>query len=177
MFFQLHSVTKLAPDQKVSSTVSGQVIFDNAPLSINLSSLSRLHHLTIRANVYIEESGFLDICNSTIAATVDILKTVSSSQLHLTIEIALDDLTEFFFKVDFTLFVILLQSPLTVHPIDLYVYFTTWRTLDYDSVVALLKSSRTIVELAERGVLVLHAQETAPLDSRFIMIDERRSSD
>ena len=128
---------------------------------MNLSSfsLSHLHHLTIRADVYQMQSA--DCCVSTLAAAVDVLETISS--LHrLTLEIVLDLVNETLFKVDFARFLALLESSLTVHHIDLYVYW--YGTSDHQKVVDLLADYHVMVDLAKRGVLVLHAQETIPVD-------------
>lgn len=154
----------LIPDQKIFSVNTGQVNDANAPVSIDLSSLPRLRHLTIRANLFLLQTDEFGSCSSSLATAVDILKTVSSLQ-RLTFEIALHNIKESVFEADFANFVSLLKSSLTVHRIDLYVYFTSWRSFDYLEVVAFLMNNRGIVDLAERGVLVLHAQEAAPEDS------------
>ena len=148
-FFILQSTFIL--DQKNSFFLHSTTILQG---TINQSRLPR--HLIIRANVH-NCVQFSNRCFSTLAAAIDVLKSTTSLH-HLTFEIVLDPIKESFFQSDFARFVTLLESSLTVQ-IDLYVY---WHGLE--EVVILIEEYRTLVGLAEKGVLVLHAQETAPAD-------------
>lgn len=154
LFLQL-----LISDIKVFSTETGQVLTCNASPSINLTSLflslPRLHHFTIRTDTYSAAGCFF----TTLAAAVDILKPITSLR-HLTVEIVIDRIEETLFKVDFARFVTLLESSLTVHRIELYVF--SFQDPDCRRVADLLAEYRVIGDLAERGVLVVHDQETAP---------------
>ena len=129
---------------------------------INLSSLPHLQHLTIRVDVCHDFQGYVEkFCVSSLPSAVEILKTASSLQ-HLTIGICLEA-HSFWAKLDFAPLKALAKSPASFHHIDLYV-----RDITHTRIVSKLSRYKGLKKLIEQGVLIIHAEETAPGNSRYV---------
>ena len=133
---------------------------------LGLSSLPCLRHLTLRLCIkFCTGIDYApDECSlSCIPAAVRVYQ--NASQLNrLTIDICVDVSLS---KIDFSPLVDLARSSASFDQIDLYIRRQDFSYIDAVSELAKYKG---VEELIERGRLVLHVQEVAPLDSRFIMV-------
>jgi hypothetical protein len=91
-----------------------------------------------------------EYCLSGLPSAVEILKTASSLQ-HLTIDISIDD-DIVWDKIDFSPLTVLAESFASFRHIDLYNV----------QIVSRLSRYQGLKKLIEQGVLVIHAEETAP---------------
>jgi len=137
---------------------------------VKLSSLLHLQHLTIRTTIYFYRGDVYDYyesCNTFLPAAMEILKTASSLQ-QLSIEINLDLSSGYrnFYDsatiddVDFSPLTYLAESPASIRHIDIYFNFES-RKFTHAKIVSLLAKYGGLMELIERGVLVIH-MDTAP---------------
>ena len=143
------------------------MVYNPPTLAINLLSLPHLQQLTIRGDVYHIESHDPDFPEyythiSRLPAIIAIFKAAPSLQ-HLTIDISVDLEPKFLSDVTLPFFAALAESSASFHHIDLYI-----RGLTTEMIVPLLGEYGTATALIDQGVLVIHMDETAPGDSRFV---------
>lgn len=141
-------------------------------MSINLSSLPHLQHLTIRAAIFFFRGDTCDVyenCITFLPAAVQILKTASSLQ-QLTVEINVDLSSGFedtshcgehatIDDVDLSPLTALTELPASFHHIDLHFNFD-WN-ITHAEIVSLLADFGGLTKLIEQGVLVIH-MDNAP---------------
>ena len=135
---------------------------------IDLSSLPRLRHLTIHAEVYFK----WDISGETMRTTylgtaIEILKSASSlKQVQLTIEIYVNPSDANWAEIgeiDFSPLTFLTESPVCFPHVDLYIYTGSPKLrFTYAKMDSLLAKHEGLVKLIEQGGLVIHPDETAP---------------
>ena len=133
--------------------------------NLDLSSLLQLRRFTVRVNVFSRGDAKTFSC---LPAAVRICGTASHLH-HLTISIcvgfhaSLSSLSEigFYPLVDLAKF-----SP-AFDRVDIYVY-STRGYVSRDDILDTLAEYEGVEDLIERGVWVLHVQEVAPTDPRFL---------
>ena len=150
---------------------SGRVSDANTPPEplINLSSLRYLQHLTIRVVTYrdcfvnlADEDGsrFLqEFCVSCLPTAAKILKTASSLQ-HITIEILVNSYGVWHL-IDFSPLTMLAEASAPFHHIDLYIM------VPFVEIYPKLARYEGLKKLIKQGILIIHAEQTAPGISRF----------
>jgi len=147
---------------------TGEPYGNSPPIpSINLSSLPHLQHLTVRVDVKSEDDSeytdfdedIQEFCASCLPSAVKILETASSLQ-HLTIEINKD--FGLWHSIDFSSLAAFAESASFPH-IDLYI-----KDITHDEVVKKLVHYDSLRKWIEQGVLVIHADVTAPGLPQFI---------
>jgi len=132
---------------------------------VNLSSLSHLQHLTIRAVIYFSRGDYYNICVTFLPAAMEILNTVSSLQ-QLTIEINVNISSGYRSPYDFatiddvdlsplTGLTPLAENPVSIRHIDLYFNFEDEK-FPQTKIVSLLAMYGGLKGLIKRGVLVVH---------------------
>ena len=126
---------------------------DRNPL-INLSSLRDLQHLTIRAHTRPEHP------RERLSTAAKILKTASSSLQHLTIEILVESDSDWH-MIDFSPLTMLAEASAPFHHIDLYT------KAPFVNIYPKLARYEGLKKLIKEGILIIHAEQTAPGISRF----------
>jgi len=160
------------PDGTCYYINSGRVLDANTPPEplINLSSLRCLQHLTLRAWTYRDFDDDLadedrpgypqEFCVSCLPTAAKILKTASSSLQHLTIEILIMN-GSVWHKIDFSPLTMLAEASSPFHHIDLYT------RVPFVKIYSKLARYEGLKKLIEEGILIIHAEQTAPGISRF----------
>ena len=143
---------------------------------IDLSHLPHLRNLTIHAEMYSQyNDSDITIRTSYLPTAAKILKTASSLQ-QLTIEIYVDPSWTNLDTIDLSCLTVLTESSGRLHHIDLYIYTgSPQRRINHSIVVSLLAVHEGLMELIERGVLVVHPEETAPTLSRSYIAKENNN--
>ena len=143
------------PDATTYDFVNGWVVEHGSPISINLSSLRHLQHLTIYSHIYFYE--YLNICISPLPALIEMLKTAPSLR-HVNIDLYVDlppDTHANFDAIDFSPLTALAESCPPFH-IDLYIWANSW---DFG---CLLEVYQGLLKLTDQGTLIIHEDDTAP---------------
>ncbi len=165
------------PDATTYNRDIREVERDGSPISINLSSLRHLQHLTIRSDIFFDDGDDYDPlnnCLSYLPAVIEIVKTASSLQL-LSIEICVDFKSGFgsLYEIDFSPLTALEESCASFHHIDLSILSNGWRIITLSEIVSLLADCRGLMKLIDQGTLVIHPGEPAP---RFLDTVHSRST-
>jgi len=159
------------PDGTCYYINSGRVSAANTPPEplINLSSLRFLQHLTLRAFTYHDYDDladedrpgyFQEFCVSCLPTAAKILTTASSSLQHLTIEILVES-NPVWHRLDFSPLTMLAEASSPFHHIDLYT------KVPFVKIYPKLARDEGLKKLIKEGILIIHAEQTAPGISRF----------
>ena len=142
---------------------------------IDLSSLPRLRHLTIHAEMFVLVDDDYTLTfdrRSYLPKAIEILETASS--LHqLTIEIYVDPFGAELENISLSPLRALAAPSACFSHIDLYIYTgSPWCPVTQTIMNSLLAKHKGLMKLIERGVLAVHPEETAPTLSRSYIARE-----